>query len=76
MDRNLGALSAAADDPLSNGLFYQWGRKDPFMGSSDLEIGIRMESTLPLAYARNDNYVGSEKFCIANPATFYLMVNG
>ena len=75
MDRNLGALSAAANDPLSTGLFYQWGRKDPFMGSADLEIGIRMESTSPLTYARNDSKVGSEKFCIANPTTFYLMVN-
>ena len=29
MDRNLGATSATA-----GGLFYQWGRKDPFPGSS------------------------------------------
>lgn len=36
MDRNLGALKAlpsnTADAPLCNGLFYQWGRKDPFPG--------------------------------------------
>ncbi len=32
MDRNLGALSATPGDPLSLGLFYQWGRKDPFPG--------------------------------------------
>ncbi len=35
MDRNLGALvateaSAAPVDPLSYGMVYQWGRKDPF----------------------------------------------
>ena len=35
MDRNLGALVAAEavdaePDPLSHGLFYTWGRKDPF----------------------------------------------
>ena len=37
MDRNLGALvdtGAFGDvDPLSIGLYYQWGRKDPFPGS-------------------------------------------
>ena len=32
LDRNLGALAASPDDALSNGLFYQWGRKDPFPG--------------------------------------------
>ena len=33
MDRNIGALEASATSPLSNGLFYQWGRKDPFPGA-------------------------------------------
>ncbi len=38
MDRNLGALVVAVDgetevNPLSFGLFYQWGRKDPFPGA-------------------------------------------
>lgn len=32
MDRNLGATSATPYDPLSWGLLYQWGRKDPFKG--------------------------------------------
>lgn len=34
MDRNLGALAAAwlgADNVSSYGMFYQWGRKDPFV---------------------------------------------
>lgn len=34
MDRNLGALTAAyqgADNASSYGMFYQWGRKDPFV---------------------------------------------
>lgn len=30
MDRNLGAISTTGAD--CSGLFYQWGRKDPFMG--------------------------------------------
>jgi hypothetical protein len=31
MDRNLGAGSAVATDAASYGLYYQWGRKDPFV---------------------------------------------
>lgn len=35
MDRNLGALSAKAAEGLNTrGLFYQWGRKDPFLPSA------------------------------------------
>ncbi len=35
MDRNLGALSSSPDDGYKTyGLLYQWGRKDPFMGSA------------------------------------------
>lgn len=33
MDRNLGALSPNPSNPLSGGMMYQWGRKDPFPGS-------------------------------------------
>ena len=40
LDRNLGALTATASgadiDPLSYGLMYQWGRKDPFTGAGAL----------------------------------------
>lgn len=34
MDRNLGALSINVGDERSHGLFYQWGRKDPLIGST------------------------------------------
>ncbi len=34
MDRNLGALSNDQGDVNSYGLYYQWGRKDPFPGSN------------------------------------------
>lgn len=30
MDRNLGALTDDCTQPASRGLYYQWGRKDPF----------------------------------------------
>lgn len=42
MDRNLGALVVASEDgasPKSAGLFYQWGRKDPFVGVGDFFTG-------------------------------------
>lgn len=31
MDRNLGALTDDYTQPASRGLYYQWGRKDPFL---------------------------------------------
>lgn len=31
MDRNLGAESTATSDVVSKGLYFQWGRKDPFI---------------------------------------------
>lgn len=42
MSRNLGALVDASVDgasPESAGLFYQWGRKDPFPGTGDFTTG-------------------------------------
>lgn len=45
MDRNLGALSAAPGEVESLGLMYQWGRKDPFMGSSFIHMSTNAKST-------------------------------
>ena len=42
MDRNIGALVAASANGASAksaGLFYQWGRKDPFVGVGDFSTG-------------------------------------
>ncbi|MFD1629278.1 T9SS type A sorting domain-containing protein [Pseudopedobacter beijingensis] len=36
MDRNLGAIANVEEDVKSYGLYYQWGRKDPFLGAKDL----------------------------------------
>ncbi len=44
LDRNLGVTSALPDDIKSLGLLYQWGRKDPFIGST--EVGKTTEATL------------------------------
>lgn len=46
MDRNLGALSAAGNDIASQGLYYQWGRKDPFVYPASGDSHVRY----PVAY--------------------------
>ncbi len=38
LDRNLGATSVTPGDVSSYGLYYQWGRKDPFVGAKELGI--------------------------------------
>lgn len=42
MDRNLGALNNVPADINNRGLFYQWGRKDPFLPSSAeyMDVGV------------------------------------
>ena len=46
MDRNLGATSATPGDVGALGLLYQWGRKDPFLGSSSISESIEAKSTI------------------------------
>lgn len=75
MDRNLGALTATAYDPLSTGLLYQWGRKDPFLGIAEIpkeeSYGISMESTLQWPeYVISTSQTGTIEYSILNPTTF------
>ena len=71
MDRNLGATSATPGDVGALGLMYQWGRKDPFMGSSSISLGELAVSTgmwdVISAYETPVTPAESE----ANPTTFY-----
>lgn len=46
MDRNLGATSATPGDVGALGLLYQWGRKDPFLGSSSISDAVEAQSTV------------------------------
>ena len=46
MDRNLGATSATPGDVGAIGLLYQWGRKDPFLGSSSINDAVDAVSTV------------------------------
>ncbi len=78
LDRNLGATSAEKGNLASWGLYYQWGRKDPFAASD------RMEGNTPVAatyYDGNNNPFTfpnvvetapgvDQAYAIQNPATF------
>ena len=63
MDRNLGATSATPGDVGALGLLYQWGRKDPFLGSAKSTI------TWPSTVS-SDSSNGTIAYATANPTTF------
>jgi len=73
MDRNLGAMSGEAS-PEAFGLFYQWGRKEPFtsgkaylMDDSDCNFPIvATTDAATAAEAKDICYLGNE-----NPTTMY-----
>ena len=71
MDRNLGATSASPGDVGALGLFYQWGRKDPFLGASSIDESVAAKSTLVWpSPVESDSNNGTIEFSIANPTTF------
>ena len=71
MDRNLGATSATPGDIGSIGLLYQWGRKDPFLGSSSFTESIQAESTITWpSSVESTNSTGTIEYSISNPTTF------
>ncbi len=71
MDRNLGAFANEPDDPASYGLLYQWGRKDPFVGSGTNVVGEQMQ-VLSTADQANGGTTWSQRIQYArrNPTTF------
>ena len=76
MDRNLGALTAGSTkNALSYGLYYQWGRKDPFIALSssttDWPRSVRSQSV----GGYQDNGAKSLAYSIENPMTF-ITYNG
>ena len=76
MDRNLGATSAFPGDIYAIGLLYQWGRKDPFLGSSSLTESIPAKSTLdPWPSTVDPATGGTIEYVIANPTTFIKSEN-
>ena len=71
MDRNLGATSATPGDVGALGLLYQWGRKDPFLGSSSIWSSTVAKSTIvwPSSVSSNSSN-GTISYATANPTTF------
>ena len=71
MDRNLGATSATPGDVGALGLLYQWGRKDPFLGSSSILYDTDVKSTIIWPSVRySDSITGTIAYATANPTTF------
>ena len=71
MDRNLGATSSTPGDVGALGLLYQWGRKDPFLGSSSISEAVEAKSTITWPSAvSSDSSTGTIAYAIANPTTF------
>jgi hypothetical protein len=76
MDRNLGATFAGTGYDRGTGLFYQWGRKDPFPDTGNAgdeqEGGGKFTST-PI----ESSSIGTIPYTIAHPGEFiYGQTNG
>lgn len=71
MDRNLGATSATPGYVVALGLMYQWGRKDPFMGSCSIDSNYDAEATIswPSAVTSNSS-IGTIEYATSHPTTF------
>ncbi|MDR3117994.1 MAG: fibrobacter succinogenes major paralogous domain-containing protein, partial [Mediterranea sp.] len=68
MDRNLGA-TAAGLTAAARGLFYQWGRKDPFPAT--LAPGATQPGGGSFTAVETDATVGTVANTIKNPSVFY-----
>lgn len=77
MDRNLGATSAASGEVGALGLLYQWGRKDPFMGSNKIrsssgDFNLAKSTHGWPAPVASDPTTGTIEYATAHPTTFIL----
>ena len=74
MDRNLGATSAAKGDVGALGLLYQWGRKDPFLGSSSISDVTEAASTVTWpASVESTSETGTIEYAVSHPTTFITL---
>ncbi len=85
MDRNLGATSTTKGDFANAGVYYQWGRKDPFPGAVDFTVQnedysyqqdgeptlYNFENNVTFKISNFAEYEGSIEKGIANPDVFY-----
>ena len=66
LDRNIGALAAEAGNYLSNGLYFQFGRKDPFRGAASTTANTQMVTTGEWSHTTTIPS-NPEQYVIANP---------
>ena len=69
MDRNLGSLSVVPGDFKSLGLYYQWGRKDPFVGmySNGRENPVKTAPSDVIYMVSPDDNTNRLEYCVMNP---------
>ena len=74
MDRNLGATSETPGDVGALGLLYQWGRKDPFLGSSSISTDTEAKSTITWpSVVKSNSSNGTIAYATAHPTTFITL---
>lgn len=66
MDRNLGAFNKTKNNVGALGLFYQWGRKDPFAGANAVTSGTASFKNLYSGGSGTTTYTSSK---VAAPTT-------
>lgn len=81
MDRNLGAIQNVPGSLYALGLYYQWGRKDPFPRARSTSLDAEMD-----IYNQSGGLVHIKKVAVAdasnfsnavkNPITFYYSTTG
>ncbi len=86
MGRNLGANDNSTTDTStileSYGLYYQWGRKDPFVGPTYYNAASGTDATMlnyygsstTISYEESSSTVGLESYAIENPLSYILGV--
>ena len=81
MNRNLGAANNNPGDPNAFGLLYQWGRKDPFIGSAALSGNTFAASSKGqdwksvAASTTGSTAAKSVEWSIKNPDVFSTQIN-
>lgn len=81
MDRNLGAISSVPDSRdfrsvTTRGLLYQWGRKDPFLGSINTsnsyydKVETASSTAMWSSDVVSDSSTGTIEYSVSNPLTF------
>jgi uncharacterized protein (TIGR02145 family) len=70
MDRNLGATKAGTGNGFGTGLFYQWGRKDPFPSTRDPGANQLVGGTGTFTATAISSTTGTIVYTIQHPGEF------